>query len=88
MFSGRARCKAKMLLAAVFTLWSTFATAGVNEDLIQASMRGDLPAVKRFISKGADVNSRTPKGITALSIATKEGHKDVAEVLRKARAKE
>jgi hypothetical protein len=38
------------------------AIARVNEDLIKAARRGDLPEVKRLIAKGADVNGKNIYG--------------------------
>ena len=37
------------LLMAVLALWVTVAIAGINEDLINASKRGDLAEVKRLL---------------------------------------
>jgi uncharacterized protein len=68
MVPGQKGYKAKMLemLMVVFALWATVAIAGVNEDLIKAAADGDLPAVKGFIAKGADVNAKDSNGATAL----------------------
>jgi ankyrin repeat protein len=49
-------------LMAVFALSATVALAGMNEDLIEAAKRGDLPVVKRLLAKGADVNAKTEVG--------------------------
>jgi hypothetical protein len=51
---------------AVLALLTTVAIAGVNEDLITASMRGDLPEVKRLLAKGADVNAKKKGGVRQL----------------------
>ena len=83
MFSGQARCKVRVLVALVlvFALWATAAVAGVNEDFSEAAERGDLPAVKSFIAKGADVNAKANNGGTALMRASFYGHKDVVALL-------
>ena len=45
MLSGLTGYRAKILAACVmvFALWAAVAIAGVNEDLIKAALRGDLP---------------------------------------------
>ena len=48
--------------------------------LNDAARIGDIPAVKRFISEGADVNA-LETGFTPLQLAAWRGHKDVAELL-------
>lgn len=66
----------------VFALWATTAFAGVNDKFIDAARRGDLPAIKAFIQKGADVNAKTKsEGATALMQATYNGHKEVVQLL-------
>jgi hypothetical protein len=56
-------------IIAVIVLWSTMAIAGMNENLIEASSRGDLPEVKSLLAKGAEVNARTiTDGYTAGNI--------------------
>ena len=64
MISGRAGFKAGVLvgLMVAFILWAHVAIAGVNEDLLTATERGDLSAVKAFIDKGADVNAKAKDG--------------------------
>jgi ankyrin repeat protein len=54
-----------------------------RDDMISAVLRGDLLAVQGFISKGADVNANNNDGgrITALIVATEEGHKEVVRLL-------
>jgi ankyrin repeat protein len=75
------------LLMALVALWATVAIARVNEDLIEASKRGDLPEVKRLLAKGAEVNAKDEKGRTALMRASKRGQWEVMELLIKAGAK-
>jgi len=59
----------------------------VNEDLMKAAFRGDLPEVKRLVAKGAEVNAKANNGETALIAALKNGHPEVRELLIKAEAK-
>jgi hypothetical protein len=47
---------------AILALLATVALAVVNEDLFKAAERGDLPEVKRLLTRGADVNI---KGVMA-----------------------
>jgi hypothetical protein len=79
MQARKRRMAAWLIVAA--TLWATFAIAGVNEDLIGAASRGDLPEVKRLISNGADVNVKNDKGVTMLMVASWRGQQKVVQVL-------
>jgi ankyrin repeat protein len=44
--------------------------------------------VKILLNKGADINIKSNDGNTALSIAKKNGRKEIAEMLERAGAKE
>ncbi|MGA7492067.1 MAG: ankyrin repeat domain-containing protein [Syntrophobacteraceae bacterium] len=68
-------------LMVVFALWATVAVAGVKEDFFEAAKRGDLPAVKRFIANGTDVNAKDKNGNVALTTASFNGHKEIVRVL-------
>ncbi len=48
-----------------------------------ASMNGYINIVRFLINKGADITCQGKGDFTALSLAETEGHKDVAELLRK-----
>ena len=51
--------------------------------LMLAAFRGDLPATRRLLASGADVNARDKDGMTALMFASHEGHPTVVrELLR------
>ena len=58
----------------------------VNDDLIAAAKRGDVAAVKSLIARGANVNTRTNYGATALHFAADRGHLEVIKVLVEAGA--
>lgn len=52
-----------------------------NEDLLVAARRGDLPAVRALLERGADVNAKTAYGATPLSYASDKGHVEVVRLL-------
>jgi hypothetical protein len=54
---------------------------GVNEDLLESSRVGDLPAVQALIAKGAELETKTAYGQTPLYLATMNGHEDVVRFL-------
>lgn len=52
-----------------------------NEEFFAAARKGDAAAVKAFLDKGVDVNSKTRYGATALSYACDKGHVEVVKLL-------
>ena len=52
-----------------------------NDDLLAATRKGDLPAVKALLDKGADVNAKSPYGSTPLFFACDRGHTDIIKLL-------
>jgi len=54
--------------------------AKVSSIFVAAAI-GDLAKVKAFLEEGADVNTKGPRGQTALHIAASEGHKQIVELL-------
>jgi ankyrin repeat protein len=52
-----------------------------KEAFLAAARKGDVEAVKSFLAKGIDVNTRTQYGATALSYAADKGHTAVVKVL-------
>lgn len=52
-----------------------------GDDLTATVSRGDVSELARFLASGADANARDAKGRTALLIAAREGHRDVAQAL-------
>ena len=52
-----------------------------NEEFLAAARKGDVAAVKAFLDKGVDVNSKTRYGATALSYACDKGHLEVVKLL-------
>ena len=52
-----------------------------NEGFFAAARKGDAAAVKAFLDKGVDVNSKTRYGATALSYACDKGHVEVVKLL-------
>lgn len=59
------------------------ATGSYGKALIAASVAGWKTTVQTLISRGADVSFVGPYG-SALGVATKEGHEEVAQILRAA----
>ncbi len=62
--------------------WSLGGTA-----LMRAANEGRAEVVKLLIESGADVNAMTRGGESALSLAEKNGHADVVQLLRQAGAR-
>src|SRR5262249_30755440 len=57
-----------------------------NEQLWEASRKGDAKAVQGLIAQGADVNAKTHYGANALWLAASKGHADVVKTLLKNKA--
>jgi len=64
-----------------FLALAALLAADVNEDLLNASRKGDLGTVKALIEKGAPVEAKTPYGQTPLYLAAMSGHEDVVRYL-------
>ncbi len=60
--------------------------ADLNEQLWDASRKGDDKAVQSLIAQGADVNSKTHFGANALWLAASKGHVEVVKLLLKNQA--
>ena len=58
----------------------------LGEELSTAVEYGDLAEVKSLLDQGADVNLKDNSGYTALMMAVKMGHPDIAEMLKNAGA--
>ena len=72
----------KMSLMLVLLLCPLAASAqDKNEEFFAAARKGDTAAVKTFLDKGVDVNSKTRYGATALSYACDKGHVEVVRLL-------
>jgi ankyrin repeat protein len=54
---------------------------GRGDDLFNATTNDNLPRVKALLAGGGDVNARTVDEVTALMLAVKEGHINVAIAL-------
>jgi hypothetical protein len=55
--------------------------ADLNEELLTASRKGDLTAVRQLIDKGAAIETKTAYGQTPLFLAAMNGHEDVVRFL-------
>src|SRR4051794_26570288 len=68
-------------------IWLGFAASvalfawDANEDFIAAARKGDLPAVKALLEKGASIETKTQYGQTPLYVAAMNGHEGVVEFL-------
>lgn len=69
-------------------LWVTETIAYNGQDLIDAAQRGDISSVKSLLNKGADMNAKNKNGWTASMLASKNGHTEIVQLLKKAGAKE
>lgn len=53
----------------------------LNEQLLTAARKGDVPAARALLEKGADVNAKTRYGATPLSYACDRGNTDLVRLL-------
>ena len=74
-----------ILTAVVCVLAITSANAQ-KDDLIAAALRGNLPRVRLLLDAKVDLNARNGDGMTALMIASQDGHADVVRALLAAKA--
>ena len=70
-----------VLLALVLLCPLSASAQDKNEEFLAAARKGDVAAVKGFLDKGVDVNSKTRYGATALSYACDKGHVEVVRLL-------
>ena len=54
---------------------------GDVNDLIQASFNGDILKVKKLLEEGADINAKDEDGMSALQMASSDGHTDIVNLL-------
>ena len=62
-------------------LWSFTQTSELNEKLWEASRSGDAVLIGRLLGQGAEVNSTTRYGVTALHFASDKGHLEAVRLL-------
>ena len=65
---------------------SAWAHSGGDHPLINAAGRGDLSQVKALLAAKADVNDDAGRGITALMVASQNGHREIVQALLVAKA--
>jgi ankyrin repeat protein len=70
-----------VLLALVLLCPLVAGAQDLSEDFFAAARKGDAAAVKAFLDKGVNVNSKTRYGATALSYACDKGHVEVVKLL-------
>src|ERR1039457_4620982 len=79
---SRSRVLTVTSMVALFSLLTHGVAAGVNDDLIKAAEHGDTYELKSIITAGGDINARDNKsGMTALMVASEEGHLAVVQAL-------
>jgi hypothetical protein len=71
-----------MISCAVVLLWTLTGLAqNQSEEFLAAARKGDVAALKAFLDKGVDVNTKSRYGATALSFACDKGHVEVVKLL-------
>lgn len=70
-----------VLLAMVLLCPLVAGAQDLSEEFFAAARKGDAAAVKAFLEKGMNVNSKTRYGATALSYACDKGHVEVVKLL-------
>ena len=69
------------LLVFAFVVAPAAQAQDVNEDFLVAARKGDVAKLKELLDKGADVNTKTQYGATALAYACDKGHIEVVKLL-------
>ncbi len=62
-------------------LMATLGGAAVAAPLHDAARQGDLEALRRLVTEGADAALQDQHGFTALDLAAQNGHRDIVEFL-------
>lgn len=73
--------RSMLILVCIFVFPLVAFAQDLNEELWAAARKGDAPAVKALLAKGADVNAKTRYGATALTYAADRGYLEVAKIL-------
>ena len=71
----------KVLLPLIFALMTFLPSVASAAPLLEASIEDNIPAVKRLLAGGADVNVRNEYGDTPLLWASSHGHVEVVKIL-------
>ena len=69
------------ILCIGFAVALALAAADINEELLDASRKGDFASVKSLLEKGAALEAKTSYGQTPLYLAAMNGHEDVVKLL-------
>jgi len=72
---------AMLILALPITTFAQNPKQELNDQLFEATRKGDAAAVTALLDKGADVNAKFRYGTTALFKAAEKGHLEVVKVL-------
>lgn len=69
-------------LICLLLLLPLFAQAqDLNDELLEAARKSDLEKVKSLLAKGANVNAKSPYGVTPLGFACSRGSVEVVKIL-------
>jgi Ankyrin repeats (3 copies) len=71
----------KLALATARGTDSSVSAQNLNEELLAATRKSDVAAVKALLAKGADVNAKTEYGATPLFFACDRGNVEVVKIL-------
>lgn len=72
---------ARAILVLFLALLACPAADDLNQQLFSAAAKGNAEAIKALLDKGADVNAKSPYGVTALWLAARRGHTAAVKLL-------
>lgn len=72
-----------VVLIGISYIWFRRCTSPKNSTIFHAAQNGDAVDVKRHLRRGVDVDAKCKHNLTALHIAARCGHLEVAKVLLK-----
>lgn len=71
----------RALVLVLLALLPLHAADNLDEQLLSAAAKGNVEAVKALLDKGADVNAKSPYGVTPLWLSARRGHTAVVKLL-------
>ena len=70
-----------VILILSFIVFTSTSYAGNGDDLVEAAHTGNLSKVRALLKKETDVDHENSVGVTALIIASREGHEAIVQIL-------